>query len=221
MDIFALFHENADLQRGREMSAYMRNQFSYLGIGSVRRRELSGPFFRSLDKTAPVDWRFVLDCFQKDEREFAYLACEYLFRRRNDILEKDFGWFEKIALVKPWWDSIDSIAPVVGFVCKKYPGLIERYIVPWMTSDEKWLVRISIIFQLKYKKDTNLEVLTKAILQNSKTKEFFINKAIGWALREYSKTDAGWVEDFVSKNEMSNLSKREALKVINRKRERL
>jgi len=140
-----------------------------------------------------------------------------MFRRKDIIEECDFENIEKIALIKPWWDSIDSIVPVVGFLCKKYPALIEKFIMPWSEGSEKWLIRISIIFQLKYKKDTNLELLSKVILQNNGTKEFFINKAIGWALREYSKTDSEWVTNFVNTNQLSNLSKREALKVINRK----
>lgn len=217
MDIFSQFRANADLPRGLEMSAYMRHQFSYLGLGSVKRREISAQFFREIDKNSPFDWDFVFECFRRDEREFVYLACDYMFRRKDRIEECDFVNIEKIALIKPWWDSIDSIVPVVGFLCKKYPALIEKFIMPWSEGSEKWLIRISIIFQLKYKKDTNLDLLSKVILQNNGTKEFFINKAIGWALREYSKTDSEWVTNFVNTNQLSNLSKREALKVINRK----
>jgi len=216
MDIFSQFKANADLPRGLEMSAYMRYQFPYLGIGSVKRREISAKFFREIDKKSPFDWDFVFECFRRDEREYVYLACDYMFRCKDRIDECDFEKIEQIALIKPWWDSIDSIVPVVGFLCKKYPALIDRFIIPWSQGSEKWLIRISIIFQLKYKKDTNLELLSEVILQNSGTKEFFINKAIGWALREYSKTDFEWVTDFVNRNQLSNLSKREALKVINR-----
>lgn len=217
MDIFSQFKANADLPRGLEMSAYMRHQFTYLGIGSVKRREISAQFFRGIDKKSPFDWDFVFECFRRDEREFVYLACDYMFRYKDKIDECDFEKIEKIALIKPWWDSIDSIVPVVGFLCKKYPVLLDRFIIPWSSGSEKWLIRISIIFQLKYKKDTNLDILSKVILQNNGTKEFFINKAIGWALREYSKTDSEWVTDFVNRNQLSNLSKREALKVIQRK----
>ena len=216
MDIFSQFKANADLPRGLEMSAYMRHQFAYLGIGSVKRREISAQFFREIDKKSPFDWDFVFECFRRDEREYVYLACDYMFRCKDRIDECDFEKIEQIALIKPWWDSIDSIVPVVGFLCKKYPALIDRFIIPWSQGSEKWLIRISIIFQLKYKKDTNLELLSEVILQNNGTKEFFINKAIGWALREYSKTDFEWVTDFVNRNQLSNLSKREALKVINR-----
>lgn len=217
MDIFSQYRANADYQRGLEMSAYMRHQFKYLGIGSVKRREISAQFFREIDKKSPFDWDFVFDCFKREEREYVYLACDYMFRRKDVINECDFGNIEKLALIKPWWDSIDSIAPVVGFLCMKYPELTGKFIIPWSKGSDKWLIRISIIFQLKYKKDTNLELLSKVILHNNGTKEFFINKAIGWALREYSKTDYEWVIDFVNTNQFSNLSKREALKVINRK----
>lgn len=85
-----------------------------------------------------------------------------------------------------------------------------------MNSDIFWLIRISIIFQLKYKNNTNIELLSKSILNNKNSNEFFINKAIGWALREYSKTNPSWVLEFVKSNKLSNLSEREALRIINR-----
>ena len=83
-----------------------------------------------------------------------------------------------------------------------------------MNSDNLWLIRISIIYQLKYKKQTNIEILSQAILKNKSSNEFFINKAIGWALRQYSKTNPSWVFEFVKSNKLSRLSEREALRII-------
>ena len=96
----------------------------------------------------------------------------------------------------------------------KYPEVKESIISRWIKSDNIWLNRISIIFQLKYKEKTDTEFLSRAIIHNSKTDEFFINKAIGWALREYSKTNKEWVKEFIKCNELSKLSVREGSKYI-------
>jgi len=216
MNIIETYYNFPDPSKAKEMSAYMRNQFPFLGIQSPLRAELNRSFFQSIKGDKVFDWDFVFQCIDQREREFTYLATEYMYRRCCYINPDDFINIEKAALIKPWWDSIDSIAPTVGKICQIHPWQKENFVEKWIYADNIWLKRISIIFQLKYKKDTDLQMLSKAILSNTGTKEFFVDKAIGWALREYSKTDAQWVIDFVEKNEISRLSKSEALKVINR-----
>ena len=215
-EIVSLFYKNKDADRGREMSAYMRNHFPFLGIGSQKRADLSRIFLSKIDKKEEIDWEFVYYCFSLPEREFTYLAISYLDKLKKNILPEDLSKFEQIALIRPWWDSIDSLSPLIGFVYLKYPIYSEKFINKWMNSDIFWLIRISIIFQLKYKNNTNIELLSKSILNNKNSNEFFINKAIGWALREYSKTNPSWVLEFVKSNKLSNLSEREALRIINR-----
>ena len=216
MDIIKAYYENADPVKAAPMAAYMKNQFPFLGIQSPKRAEINSQYFTQLKGQKSFDWEFVFLCLNKSEREFTYLATSYMYRFRNTLDPLTFRNFERAALIKPWWDSIDSIAPVVGFLCLKYPYLISDFIEKWIYADNIWLKRISILYQLKFKNKTNLEILSKAILENNHTDEFFVNKAIGWALREYSKTDRQWVTDFVGRNELSNLSKKEALKWLNR-----
>ena len=114
--------------------------------------------------------------------------------------------------IRTWCYSVDSIAAIIGFICRKYNSFVHSYILPWADSDNKWLIRISIIYQLKYKKNTDIGILSKVILKNNNSSEFFIDKAIGWALRQYARTDSVWVCEFVNNNNLSKLSKREALK---------
>jgi 3-methyladenine DNA glycosylase AlkD len=121
---------------------------------------------------------------------------------------------EKLITTKSWWDSVDAINIVVGHIAMKYPEVKEGILSKWKKSDNIWLNRVSIVFQLKYKEKTDTEFLSKAILHNSKTDEFFINKAIGWALREYSKTNKEWVRNFIESHELSKLSVREGSKYI-------
>ena len=215
--IFDIFYSNKDEVRAKQMSAYMRNQFPFLGIGSVKRDEISKQFFLNLDKSQKINWNFVFECFQKPEREFTYLALNYIDKLKSNISEEEFYYFEKLVAIRPWWDSVDSIAPIIGFICRKYNSFVHSYILPWADSDNKWLIRISIIYQLKYKKNTDIGILSKVILKNNNSSEFYIDKAIGWALRQYARTDSVWVCEFVNNNNLSKLSKREALKRIRSK----
>lgn len=95
---------------------------------------------------------------------------------------------------------------------KKYPQLTKPITLRWITSDNRWLQRIAIIFQLAYKKDTNVDLLYEYVLRKADSKEFFIQKVIGWALRQYAKIDAEGVKRFVGVTDLAALSRREALR---------
>ena len=133
------------------------------------------------------------------------------------FLKDDIFFIKDLIITKSWWDTVDLIASnLLGEICKKYPSLIDEQIVFWINDENMWLRRSSIIFQLRYKENTNLEILQKSIESNIDDDEFFIQKAIGWALREYSKTDYKWVLNFINNHNLSKLSKREAEKYIKR-----
>ena len=157
---------------------------------------------------------FIHKCFDMPEREFQYLAIDYMEKVIDLFKADDIFRIEELLVKKSWWDSVDAINKILGHIAMKYPQLKEDTISRWIKSDNIWLVRISIIFQLKYKEKTDTEFLSKAIKYNSGTKEFFIDKAIGWALREYSKTNKEWVRDFIENNQLSKLSIREGSKYI-------
>ncbi len=133
---------------------------------------------------------------------------------KEKLILNDINNIEKLIITNSWWDSIDCLDAIVGNMCLKYPELIESTILKWIYSDNIWLKRVSIDFQLQYKDKTDIDILSKAILSNCHTDEFFINKAIGWSLREYSKTNKEWVKKFLETNKLSALSVREASKYL-------
>ncbi len=214
MDIFEVFYENINNEQAEPMSKYMRNQFPFLGLKKPERAALSKEFLRSKKGDKEIDWEFISKCYGKEEREFKYLAIDYMDKVKDLFIPSDLGKIEEFIMTKSWWDSVDAINPIVGYIAMKYPEIKEDIILDWIKSDNIWLKRISILFQLKYKEDTDTEFLRKAILYNSNTDEFFVDKAIGWALREYSKVNKDWVMNFIENNTLSKLSVREGSKYI-------
>jgi len=118
-------------------------------------------------------------------------------------------------LLKPWWDTIDFMAKNwIGEFVKLFPNEGMKRVVTWNESGNLWLIRTSILFQLGYKENVDVEVLNQMITPHVHHPDFFIRKAIGWALRQYAKYDAEWVKDYVQTNSLSPLSAKEAMKHI-------
>lgn len=214
MDIFETFYENINKEQAEWMSKYMRNLFPFLGLKKPERMALAKEFLKSRRSDGEVDWEFISKCYSREEREFHYLAIDYLDKVKDLFTPSDLYKIEELIITKSWWDSVDAINKIIGHVTMKYPEVKEDILLSWVKSNNIWLNRISIIFQLKYKENTDTEFLSKAILYNSSTDEFFIDKAIGWALREYSKTNREWVKNFIESNTLSKLSVREGSKYI-------
>lgn len=214
MEIYRILYENRNEEQAFHMAKYMKNKFPFLGLKKPERTALSKDFLKLKSKDIDVDWEFIFNSFSLAEREFHYLAIDYMDRMQNSFISDDMLNIEKILLTKSWWDTVDSINRTVGHIAMNYPSIKEEYIVKWMKSTNIWLIRISIIFQLKYKDKTDVNFLEQAIVRNNKTDEFFINKAIGWALREYSKTNPSWVKNFINSKELSKLSLKEGSKYI-------
>lgn len=196
------------------MSRYMRGHFSFLGIQAPQRKLLQQEFINIKHNT--IDWDYVDILYSRDEREFQYVAIDYLKKMFDKITEDDFHRLEQYIISKSWWDTVDTIAPLIGRLTQRYPateGYIRTYYIP---HNNIWIRRVSIIYQLQYKQKTNTDMLEYSIKKNIGSKEFFINKAIGWALREYSKYNAFWVESFLLqyKEYLHSLSIREARKHI-------
>ena len=131
----------------------------------------------------------------------------------NKVYYSFIELYEQIITTYSWWVNVDGIAVnLVGSLFKKYPEMMKPHTEKWQASGNMWLQRTALLFQLNYKADTNIELMFDIIRLNLGSKEFFINKAIGWILRQYSKTDAQVVMDFVEKTDLAPLSQREALK---------
>lgn len=215
-NIFDVFRRNSNESLAKPMAAYMKNSFPFLGIKSQNRRDLQKPFLNKLLKEKEVNWPFVIECFEQPEREFQYVVLDYLGKVKKRIPEHDIVIIEQLIQTKSWWDSVDSFDQVVGALVLNFPELKSSHIRKWMNSDNIWLKRVSIDFQLLLKQKTDTNILAEAILANLGTKEFFINKAIGWSLRDYSKTNPAWVKGFMEehKQNMHSLSVREGSKYL-------
>lgn len=213
--LFQLFEENRNEERARQMSAYMRNLFPFLGIQMPKRRELSREFLKEARKKQAVDWEFVKRCWAKEEREYQYLALDYLKRMEKWLTVRDTVKLKELALDKSWWDTVDVIDKLIGNIALNHPKINEK-LLEWSVADNIWLRRIAINHQRGRKEKTDTQLLEKVIVNNLGQTEFFIQKAIGWALREYSKTDPEWVRRFIKKHEgkMAPLSIREASKYL-------
>lgn len=214
--LFESFIERSNLENAVLMEKYMRNLFKFLGIKTPERRALSKEFIKEKLKERSVDWDFVFRCFGKEEREFHYLGLDYLGKISKHLIPQDISNLMKIILWNSWWDSVDTIAPIVGVLVKNYPELEKTFIERAISDENFWVRRVGIIYQLRYKESTNRDILEKAIVKNLGSKEFFINKAIGWALREYSKTDRDWVYRFIQtyRDQLNNLSIKEGSKYL-------
>ena len=207
------------------IEGYMKNQFKVLGLRAPQVQKATKDLFRELGlpdkKQLPS---VVKDLWALPEREYQYVAVSILTKMAPDFVQEDISLLEYVITHKPWWDTIDAIAKnPVGDYFVKFPHLMESQVEEWVSSGNMWLARSAILCQLGWKQHTREDILFRVIEwcmdeRYVDPKEFFIRKAIGWALREYSKTNPERVVEFVQTHPgLSGLSKREALKVVQRK----
>jgi len=214
--ILHTFQSARDPENAIPMKAYMKHHFDFLGIKSPGRRELSKPF---LNKNAllPPDqaWTVILELWALPEREFQYFGMELAGKYIRLLNRSWIDHYQYMITHKSWWDTVDFIAVnLVGPYFRLYPEMIGKITGKWMNSGNIWLQRSCLLFQLKYKKETNRDLLASFILPLASSGEFFIAKAIGWSLREYSKTSPDWVRSFISNHELHPLSKKEGSRKI-------
>ena len=202
-------------EKAGPMEAYMRHQFSFLGIAAPERNVLYKKYFPSAKKTKVIDWDFVDTCWEKEPREYQYVAANYLKAMQSYLTKDDLPKLERLVVTKSWWDTVDILDRVVGSLVADHPKL-EDVLLKWSLSDNIWLRRVAIDHQLLRKEKIDVRLMEKILLNNLGQTEFFINKAIGWALRDYSKTNPEWVARFIEKNQkrMAELSIKEASKYL-------
>ncbi|UBH22728.1 DNA alkylation repair protein [Macrococcus armenti] len=201
----------------KQMESYMKNQFQFLGI----KKSETAPIMRKLFKEfgLPNDKddvkQLVMNCFSEQEREYHYIGMIILNKSSELFHGEDLSFIKSIILTHTWWDSVDTIAPnILGDIVKRSPE-VKLELCEWCLDDNFWLKRAALLHQLKFKQQMDLPLLEQMIDHLKEDKEFFIRKAIGWILREYSKTDAAYVINFVQQHTLSNLSSKEALKWLN------
>ncbi|MBD0851502.1 DNA alkylation repair protein [Maribacter arenosus] len=210
------FQSNSDPSIAAGQKAYMRNQFEFYGIKNPKRREIQRPFLEKSYLPPKVELQLIVKTlWQKPQREYQYFAQELVFKYRTQFDKNDIVLLEFMATHKSWWDTVDYIAvKLIGPYFEYYPGQLDTYIEKWLASDNIWLQRCCLLYQLKRKDKIDAQRLEYIIKRLLGSKEFFINKAIGWVLREYSKTNPSWVKNFTQLNDLSSLSRREALRLM-------
>jgi 3-methyladenine DNA glycosylase AlkD len=214
--IFIAFNAEADAGNAPGMKAYMLNQFDFFGIKTPIRDQIVKTYLKnhSIQEKSELDL-VIKELWDMPQREMQYFAIDVFVAHKKLWTKSSIKLIEHCIIHKSWWDSVDGIASDwLGAYFKIFSEQTFLITSQWNKSNNTWLQRSSILFQKAYKKNTDTALLSSYILNCKDSKEFFIRKAIGWALREYSKTNPEWVTNFVANNKLSPLSEKEALKRI-------
>lgn len=203
-------------EQAEPMSAYMKHKFPFLGIKKPLRSKLTRDLINNYGVPKSEELKEVIRLlFDEEQREYHYLALDLFEKHIKQIKPGDVELIEWMIINHSWWDTVDLIASkFAGTYFLKFPDHMHHITREWNEHENMWLRRTSIIFQLSYKQRTDVELLFSYCANRMHEKEFFIQKAIGWALRQYARTDADKVKNFVLTNNLAPLSKREALKHI-------
>ncbi|MFC4411227.1 DNA alkylation repair protein [Chungangia koreensis] len=212
--LITYFSDHKNIEKSPKMASYMKNRFPFLGIDSPLRTDLLKRYFSQYElPPASQAWDEVFALYELPEREYHYAAIALIGKIQPSI--EDIGLIRQIIETKSWWDSVDSIAPsILGNIVRRNREKGEEVMRNWSLSDNFWVVRAALLHQLKYKAETNECLLFSMIERHADSEEFFVQKAIGWVLREYAKTNPENVRKFVKSIELKPLSRREALKHI-------
>jgi len=193
----AEFSRNSNSENALKQKAYMRNHFEFYGLSATTRRTIQKPFFvkaylpnkKELNNLVKTLW-------QKPQREFQLFGIDLMLKYVKQFEKNDISLLEYMVVQKSWWDTVDMVAvKLMGAYFKLYVEKRKIYTEKWLSSNNIWLQRCALLFQLKYKNDLDTDLLSNIINSLLGSKEFFINKAIGWILREYSRTNPEWVID--------------------------
>lgn len=206
-------HENTE--NSLAMAKYMKNHFAFYGIKTTDRRLLLKEIWNANKDEIKKDVQNIAtSLYTKKQRELHYCAIEIVIRERKGNYKKsDIHFIEKLLITNSWWDSVDTISKyILGQYLLEFPDAVDDTIEKFSNSDNLWLNRSAILFQLGFKEKTDFDLLKAICLQHKNSTEFFIQKAIGWSLREYAKTNPHQVIDFVANSNLKFLSKKEALK---------
>lgn len=207
------FRRLGDPQRADKMSAYMRHQYPFYGIMAKPRTAALKNHLQAYGLPKKPEETILL-CYEYAEREWQYVGMELADRcHRKNVLCDPLPLFKLLIQSKSWWDTVDFIAStLVGREFKDRPKEARAVMELWLHSNNLWLQRTTLIFQLKYKDQIDTDWLSFAIATLKFYPEFFIQKAIGWSLRQHSRFEPAWVVNEVKKQSLQGLAKREALK---------
>ena len=211
-----LFAQHSDPVRAAGAKAYMRGLFDYFGISTPARRELQKKFHAEHALPSFGDSAKITRlCWKHPCREMQYFAMELCYMHRKNLPRESLALFEYMIRNKSWWDSVDFISvKLIPAYFQQYPEVVAEKTGTWISSGHIWLMRTAIIFQNNLKKKTDEKLLFSMVRQSAWHEDFFVRKAIGWALRQYGRTNPRAVKDFTSRNEklLSPLSYLEAIR---------
>ncbi len=216
--ITSLLEYSGDPETAIKWSAYMRNKFEFYGVSAPIRKQVLKEQYALAKNLSHDDLIQEIDeLWSDDHRECQYAAMDILFKRKKNLVADDFDHVMSWVTTKSWWDTVDGlVSHLVGILFQKYPELKLAYLPIYLDSDNIWLNRTCLIYQLKYGRDTDFEELKKSILYLKHKNEFFVQKAIGWSLRQYSKFEPDRVIQFVGQHDFSKLVQTEGLKHVNK-----
>lgn len=216
------FERGGNPETAEQQMRYTRNQFSFYGLKAPEWMALVKPLYADHGIYAGDRLReFVRACFESEYREIHYAGLQMFEKRIRKLPPGDIDFLEECICTRSWWDTVDWVNKFAGIHLRRYPDLQTPTAKKWIASENIWLQRVAIIHQLTYKDETDFDLMCEMILRRSDSKEFFVQKAAGWALRQYSKTDAGAVTRFVDAHpELPALTKREGLKWLKRRGEK-
>jgi 3-methyladenine DNA glycosylase AlkD len=212
--------KRADPVKAAQMQAYMKTEQRFYGVQTPQREAVFAAAAGRFPLGSRKEYESVVRALWKGPcREDMYLALDVAERYRRYRDETAWSLYEDLVRSAPHWDTLDRLATrLIGPLLLQHPRF-ERRLRKWVASDNLWVRRAALLAGLKHKEQTNTDLLAEFILILAPEKAFFIRKAIGWALREYSRTDPVWVERFVEDHgeNLSALSKREALRWIRKR----
>lgn len=213
-ELVKIYSQHLDAKYAEWSKNYLRNQFNFLGIRTPIRRKLTKQFLKEHGlPPRKILKDVILTLWDMPEREYQKAALDILEEGKKNLVHGDMPWLVNLIISKSWWDTVDILSPhIMGHLFQTCPELIPQYADYWIESENIWLQRSAILYQLYYKAKMDEERLFHYILKRAGSDEFFIQKAIGWVLREYAKTNPVNVISFVSQHNLKPLSKREALK---------
>ena len=216
-DLEADFRKVSNIKLAIPMENYMKNNFSFLGIKTAQRRAIFKSNYEQNKAEIKSNFRALAwELFQMKEREFHQTAIDLSVKefKKNFVFE-DIQLIEKLIITNSWWDSVDKIAKyILGGYLLQFPSETLKVIERFSNSENMWLNRSAILFQLSYKEKTDFEILKSECEKHKDSNEFFIQKAIVWALRDYSRFNPKGVEAYVNSTNLKPLSRREALRLL-------
>ena len=207
--------ENSNPNLAKQMEKYLRNKFKFYGLKSPERRKSYHGLIKAEKKNKKIDWKFLDQAWSDSHREAQYFVCDYLISLEKYLTFEDIDQIFNYVKSKQWWDTIDSLIKPIGKIGLR-DERVNDLMLAWSKDNDFWVRRVAIEHQLLRKDKMNIELLEKILENNLNSSEFFINKAIGWALRDYSKTNPAWVRKFIENHisDMTPLSIKEGSKYL-------